>query len=73
MSYAAAGQDCSADGGNVCDGSGVCVECLEDDHCEPFYLCDTALGQCEPGPCADGVQNGDETGVDCGGPVCDPC
>ena len=23
--------------------------------------------------CADGIQNGDETGVDCGGPDCDPC
>lgn len=27
-----------------------------------------------PAPtCTDGVQNGDETGVDCGGPDCDPC
>ena len=23
--------------------------------------------------CTDGIQNGDETGVDCGGSVCDPC
>jgi hypothetical protein len=23
--------------------------------------------------CTDGVQNGDETGVDCGGTLCDPC
>ena len=23
--------------------------------------------------CTDGIQNGDETGVDCGGPDCDPC
>ena len=28
----------------------------------------------EPTPtCNDGVQNGNETGVDCGGPDCDPC
>ena len=27
-----------------------------------------------PAPtCDDGIQNGDETGVDCGGSVCDPC
>ncbi|PWJ44475.1 di-heme oxidoredictase family protein [Sediminitomix flava] len=23
--------------------------------------------------CNDGIQNGDETGIDCGGPECDPC
>jgi len=23
--------------------------------------------------CGDGIQNGDETGVDCGGPICEPC
>jgi hypothetical protein len=28
-------------------------------------------GSCET--CTDGVQNGDETGVDCGGVLCDPC
>ena len=26
-----------------------------------------------PPTCDDGIQNGDETGVDCGGSVCDPC
>ncbi|HEX2568701.1 MAG TPA: Ig-like domain-containing protein [Polyangia bacterium] len=26
-----------------------------------------------PPTCQDGVRNGDETGVDCGGPVCQPC
>ena len=28
-------------------------------------------GSCET--CSDGIQNGDETGVDCGGVLCDPC
>lgn len=28
----------------------------------------------EPKPtCFDGIQNGDETGIDCGGSTCDPC
>ncbi|MCB0598048.1 MAG: zinc metalloprotease, partial [Phaeodactylibacter sp.] len=27
----------------------------------------------QPATCDDGVQNGDETGVDCGGSACDPC
>ena len=26
-----------------------------------------------PGACANGVKDGDETGVDCGGPACHPC
>ncbi len=33
----------------------------------------TSSGNCTAGPtCNDGIQNGDETGVDCGG-SCDPC
>jgi len=32
------------------------------------------IGDSDPTPtCDDGVQNGQETGVDCGGPDCDPC
>lgn len=32
------------------------------------------IGDTEPTPtCDDGVQNGSETGIDCGGPDCDPC
>ena len=30
-------------------------------------------GQGNPPTCTDGVQNGQETGVDCGGPDCPPC
>ncbi len=29
-------------------------------------------GSCA-GTCFDGIQNGDEEGVDCGGTLCDPC
>ncbi len=32
----------------------------------------TCLSPCGPG-CNDGIQNGEETGVDCGGPVCPAC
>ena len=31
----------------------------------------TVTGSCET--CTDGIQNGDETGVDCGGASCEPC
>lgn len=34
--------------------------------------CTSPCGTAEP-TCTDGVQNGQETGVDCGGPDCDPC
>jgi hypothetical protein len=30
-------------------------------------------GACSPPSCADGVKNGNETGVDCGGPDCPRC
>ncbi|PHS09784.1 MAG: hypothetical protein COA88_04225 [Kordia sp.] len=33
---------------------------------------DSGNGGGEP-TCSDGIQNGSETGIDCGGPVCEPC
>ncbi|HHS95515.1 MAG TPA: T9SS type A sorting domain-containing protein [Phaeodactylibacter sp.] len=33
----------------------------------------TCLSSCSGPTCSDGVQNGDETGVDCGGTSCPPC
>ena len=34
----------------------------------------TCTNPCSGNPtCSDGIQNGNETGVDCGGPDCDPC
>lgn len=40
------------------------VQCSEDDN-------DNII---EPDPtCSDGIQNGNETGIDCGGPDCPPC
>ena len=38
------------------------------------YLDDIHVQGCFAGPnCNDGIQNGDETGIDCGGPDCAPC
>lgn len=53
------------------------VEVVDDD-CEirsVTHICDgTCLdGACVSATCEDGVQNGDETGVDCGGSYCPPC
>lgn len=38
-------------------------------------LLDNAPGEPDPDPptCEDGIQNGKETGIDCGGPDCPPC
>jgi hypothetical protein len=52
----------------VCDGAGHCVACVDHADCGEGGHCDDAT--CHR--CDDGVQNGDELGVDCGGP-CKTC
>ncbi len=70
---AAAGAACtSATGGKVCDGSGNCVECLHDSDCPAGHKCGV-LNTCMGPPCMDGVLDGNETDVDCGGGTCPPC
>jgi len=65
--FATAGTTC--EGNKQCDGSGTCVECVNDNGC-------AGAGQtCFNGmcvSCTDGTMNGDETGVDCGG-SCKKC
>jgi len=39
------------------------LQCSDDDFGNPIYQ----------EQCSDGIQNGDETGVDCGGSECEPC
>ena len=53
----------------VCDGAGTCIGCLQDTDCGPGHTCE-AGNVCSS--CGDGLKNGDETGVDCGGacPLC---
>ncbi|MDI3284712.1 hypothetical protein [Polyangium sp. 15x6] len=55
--------------GGVCDGAGHCLGCLQDADCGPGHTCE-ARNICSS--CDDGVKNGDETDVDCGGscPLC---
>jgi hypothetical protein len=39
-----------------------------------FEATDFCFGNTPPAPtCTDGIQNGDETGIDCGGSTCAPC
>jgi hypothetical protein len=60
-------------------GGRVCVGCINDEsqcsngrvECDSYICVD---GVCQPPTCEDGVRNGDEEGVDCGGTSsCGPC
>lgn len=61
------GSDCAPNGGDVCDGAGNCVECVADSDCTTGMnpSCDLATHTCIS--CSDSIQNGTETGLDCGG------
>lgn len=72
------GASCSTSGGKVCGSgtkSGTCVACLTNTDCTGDEVCDTNNDNfvCVPATCQDGVKNGMETGLDCGGPLCGPC
>jgi hypothetical protein len=62
-------------GAGVCDSAGQCVECLTSADCVTAHptdpICDLAQHTCVS--CSDGIENGQETGVDCGGPDCGAC
>jgi hypothetical protein len=54
----------------ICDGAGMCVECIDGSDCASG-VCQNGL--CVQPTCSDNIQNGDETDVDCGGVDCPPC
>ncbi|MFT3775481.1 MAG: hypothetical protein QM820_59800 [Minicystis sp.] len=66
---------CGAASASVCDGAGHCIECLSNADCAANHpmtpVCDVKAKQCVS--CADGIKNGKETDVDCGGPDCGAC
>lgn len=82
----AAGFACGA-GGAECNGGGQCVYCNVGvaGECSAGYTCVAtrnyvdaeivahANNKCVPGSCLDGIKNGSETDVDCGGSACAPC
>ena len=61
---------CNQDGGKVCDASGACVQCNKGSQCASGVC---AGGMCQPASCVDGVKNGSEADIDCGGAACAPC
>jgi hypothetical protein len=66
---ASAGTVCPG-GIGVCDGNGVCVECVSPVDCGGQDCVDF---QCIGAGCDDGSLNGNETDVDCGGGDCPLC
>lgn len=63
------GVDC---GGGDCPGCADGGPCLASSDCTSG-VCDSASGTCAAATCTDGVANGDETDVDCGGATCPAC
>ncbi|MFO0762990.1 MAG: DNRLRE domain-containing protein [Byssovorax sp.] len=74
--------------GDICNGDEVCnagvcdrgapLDCDDGvactvDSCDPASGCFSDPGPCQTPTCDDGIQNGSETGIDCGGPDCDAC
>jgi len=59
------GTPCKSGGGKLCDGSGTCVLCNLDSNCPEGSTC--VNHACTGTACSDGVKNGKETGIDCGG------
>ena len=61
----ALGVTCDDGGGKVCTATGTCVECNITQDCTGGATCQANI--CAPASCTDLTQNGDETGIDCGG------
>ena len=58
------GAACSQMGGVVCSGTGTCVACVTGAQCTSGVCTNNV---CQAPSCTDGIMNGAETGLDCGG------
>jgi hypothetical protein len=59
-------------GGSSCNGCADGKACTADSDCTNQY-CDATTDTCATPTCTDGVKNGDESDVDCGGSSCNAC
>lgn len=67
------GSESDVDCGGGCERKcEISQGCTSGDDCASGY-CDASDGVCVESSCVDGVQSGDETGVDCGGGTCAGC
>jgi hypothetical protein len=60
-------------GGGVCPACGVGKGCAQTSDCVSGEGCDVTTHTCDANECNDGVQDGGETAVDCGGGTCPAC
>jgi hypothetical protein len=60
-------------GGGVCPGCGVGKSCTATSDCGGTEGCDVTLKTCDANQCNDGLEDGSESDVDCGGPTCGGC
>jgi hypothetical protein len=71
--FTSIGTACTDNGGVVCNNQGQCVECVNGTMCLLSGSCDLATWSCSSPDCTDGMMNGTETDVDCGGMACPGC
>ncbi len=66
------GSACTGAGGaKVCNGDGVCVECVDGSDCSSGAC--TQAFTCAPASCNDMIENNGESDIDCGGTQCPKC
>jgi hypothetical protein len=63
--------DCGGSCGATCTDSPVAQMCMVGSDCISHVCGGAGPTVCQPPSCTDGVKNGAETDVDCGGPACD--
>ena len=63
-----AGTDTGADTG---PDTGISSDCTDHEQCDDGWVCIDEV--CTEPTCDDGLQSGDQTDEDCGGPECPPC
>ncbi|MCU0701123.1 MAG: hypothetical protein MUC96_31830 [Myxococcaceae bacterium] len=51
----------------------IAARCLASTDCQPGNVCNARTGVCSPPGCDDGLRNGQESSIDCGGPTCLKC
>jgi hypothetical protein len=61
-------------GGSKCTARcGADKGCNQNSDCATGLFCNATTKRCGPSRCVDGVMNGDESGIDCGGASCPKC
>jgi hypothetical protein len=66
------GDETDVDCGGSCSPCALYAACAHDGDCAPGTVCNAVLSTCVTPRCYDGVRDGNESDVDCGG-TCAPC